>query len=93
MDFYLLGTYRKIASEGAKQLTLDSDAIQSIKLATKTDPFRDFIKSICIHPELIIHYNSQVQIDWYQSYSNLEYACISIDATGGIIESVKPPAG
>lgn len=93
LTHFPLGTYRKIASEAVKQQTLDSNAVQSIKIATKTVPFNDFIKTITIHPELIVEYFSQVQLEWYQKYSNIEYSCISIDATGGIIQSVKPPTG
>lgn len=65
---------------------LDDD-IQTIKIGAYTSPYNEFIKEICIYPELKIVYYSHNQLEWYNRYSNLEYAFLSIDLIGGIIQS------
>lgn len=76
-----------MASQSVKDKLLDNNAVPSLQIACKSLPYADFIKSINIHPELIVHYYSTTLI----TQLNFENCCISIDATGGIDQSVKPP--
>lgn len=61
--------------------------IQSIQIGAHTSPYNEYIKEIYIFPELKITYYSDSQLEWYNRYSNFEYAILSIDVTGGIIQS------
>lgn len=91
--YYFLATYRKMASRYVQHKLLDDDVTHSIYIAGQTEPYSDYIRYLYIYPALIVQYHSSTQLDWYEHHSSLEYTCISIDATGGIMSPIKPPIG
>lgn len=89
----ITATYRKLLSNAKKRKLYHDDVILSIQKAANTQPYSDYIRHIVVVPALIIHYFSDVQLDWFRLYLKNEYSCISIDATGGIVKSIQPPKG
>lgn len=82
-----------MSSRYVKHKQMDDDVTHSIYIGGQSEPYSSFIRSFQIHPAMIIHYFSDTQLEWYGVHSTFEYTCLSIDATGGIIRSIRPPNG
>lgn len=68
---------------------IETDPIVSLKTACYTAPYSDFIKSLKVYPDFVSLYYSDTQLAWYKKCMNMEYSCITIDVSGGILDLKK----